>query len=114
MRALSLGICFTTYIIVCETEQKSLRILLPSKALISHISSDLQTMDDAMRELFASNQPEKYAGLTSYFGGEAPLSQALGYMVVLGFGAPFSILTTSIVYLERKMTGKEINSENFK
>ncbi len=70
-------------------------------------------MIDSITEL-ASNQPGQYVGLTSFFGGEAPLSQTLGYLVVLGFGAAFSLLTTSIVYLERKITGKDLNSENFK
>ena len=68
----------------------------------------------SMQQLIESNQPEQYAGQTSFFGGEAPLSQTVGYVVVLGFGGIFSIFTTLIVYLERLGTRKEITSEDFK
>lgn len=60
------------------------------------------------------NQPEQYAGLDSFFGGVPPLSKATGFLVVLGFGAAFSIFTTLIMSLERKVTGKDVNSESFK
>ncbi len=72
---------------------------------------------DATRHLSSmlqSNQPEQYAGQMSFFGGKAPLSQTVGYGVVLGFGGIFSILTTLIVHLERISTGKDITSEGFK
>ena len=55
-----------------------------------------------------------YAGRTSFFGSEPPLSQGIGYAVVLGFGAAFSILTTLIMYIEEMSTKKKINSEMFK
>lgn len=64
---------------------------------------------------FVSHQPAAYAGQDSFFGGTAPLSQAVGYVVVLGFGAAFSIFTTIIVMLENKFSGgKGITSEQFK
>jgi hypothetical protein len=56
----------------------------------------------------------EYAGRTSFFGSEPPLSQAIGYLVVLGFGAAFSIFTTLIVHIEKIPTKKRINSEMFK
>jgi len=56
-----------------------------------------------------------YAGQKSYFGGEPPLDVKVGYFVVLGFGLFFSILTTLLVFLNKKY-GKntEITSEHFK
>jgi hypothetical protein len=61
------------------------------------------------------NQPPEYAGKDSFFGGEAPLSIEVGYLVVLGFGALFSIFTTLLVYLDKQFSGgKAITSEKFK
>jgi hypothetical protein len=58
---------------------------------------------------------EKYAGATSFFGGDSPLSEAIGYVVVLGFGAAFSLFTTLLVYLEGRLAGgKGMTSEKFK
>eukprot|EP00979_Chaetoceros_neogracilis_P012782 scaffold3476_cov286-Chaetoceros_neogracile.AAC.1 len=69
---------------------------------------------NTVRQLVTSNQPSEYAGMSSFFEGEAPLSQAVGYIVVLGFGAAFSIFTTLLVYLERKHSGGGgITSEQF-
>mmetsp|Transcript_10293 Transcript_10293/g.20688 ORF Transcript_10293/g.20688 Transcript_10293/m.20688 type:complete len:107 (-) Transcript_10293:775-1095(-) len=50
---------------------------------------------------------------TAYFGGVAPLSQSAGYLVVLGFGALFSFLTTNIVMFNRAFSGTMETSENF-
>mmetsp|Transcript_11254 Transcript_11254/g.14824 ORF Transcript_11254/g.14824 Transcript_11254/m.14824 type:complete len:704 (-) Transcript_11254:119-2230(-) len=56
----------------------------------------------------------KYQGLDSYFGGSPPLSEGIGYLVVLGFGALFSIVTTVIVFLNRYYGKKgEVTSEHF-
>ena len=60
-----------------------------------------------------SKNPE-YQGESSYFGNTAPLSLAVGYIVVLGFGVLFSLLTTLIVYLDKVFAGNaSITSENF-
>ena len=57
----------------------------------------------------------RYDGQTSFFGGEPPLSQAVGYLVVLGFGALFSVITTVLVLLNKYFGAKgEITSEHFK
>ena len=57
----------------------------------------------------------KYQGQDSFFGGEAPLSEGIGYLVVLGFGALFSILTTILVFLNKYFGSKgDITSEHFK
>ena len=45
-----------------------------------------------MPPIMAKN-PE-YQGESSYFGNKPPLSLAVGYIVVLGFGVLFSLLTT--------------------
>jgi hypothetical protein len=58
---------------------------------------------------------EKYRGQESMFGGEPPLSEGIGYLVVLGFGALFSVFTTCIVLIN-KYFGKrgDQTSEHFK
>jgi hypothetical protein len=57
----------------------------------------------------------QYAGQSSFFEGDTPLSKVVGYLVVLGFGFLFSIVTTILVYLN-KYFGKlgDITSEHFK
>jgi len=56
----------------------------------------------------------EYDGQESFFGGEAPLSLAVGYLVVLGFGALFSIFTTLIVMADTYFGSKAaITSEHF-
>jgi len=56
----------------------------------------------------------KFAGQTSFFGGEPPLSEGVGYFVVLGFGLFFSLMTTSLVFLNKYFGSKgEITSEHF-
>jgi hypothetical protein len=58
---------------------------------------------------------DRYKGQDSFFGGEPPLSEGVGYLVVLGFGFLFSIFTTVLV-LVNKYFGKrgEVTSEHFK
>jgi len=68
-----------------------------------------------VRQLVESSQPAIYAGKESFFGGAPPLSEGIGYLVVLGFGAAFSIFTTLLVYLESKFAGGvAMSSEKFK
>mmetsp|Transcript_24041 Transcript_24041/g.54586 ORF Transcript_24041/g.54586 Transcript_24041/m.54586 type:complete len:721 (-) Transcript_24041:145-2307(-) len=56
----------------------------------------------------------EYIGKDSYFGGESPLSKAVGYIVVIGFGAFFSLFTTLVVYIEKLFSGNAtITSEHF-
>ena len=56
----------------------------------------------------------KYSGMESYFEGNTPLSKAVGYIVVLGFGALFSVFTTAIVYFDKKFKGNaNMTSEHF-
>jgi len=57
----------------------------------------------------------EYDGQESFFGGEPPLSLAVGYVVVLGFGLLFSGITTLLIVLNRYFGSKgEITSEHFK
>ena len=53
--------------------------------------------------------------MSSYFGGKPPLSKAtIGYLVVVGFGALFSVFTTCIVFLEKKFSDNAtLTSEQF-
>ena len=56
----------------------------------------------------------QYSGKESYFEGNTPLSKAVGYIVVLGFGALFSVFTTAIVYFDKKFKGNaNMTSEHF-
>jgi hypothetical protein len=57
----------------------------------------------------------RYDGQDSFFGGEPPLSKGIGYLVVLGFGGLFSIITTVLVLLNKYFGNQgEITSEHFK
>jgi hypothetical protein len=70
---------------------------------------------DTVRHLITSIQPQEYAGKDSFFGDDPPLSIEVGYLVVLGFGALFSVFTTGLVFLEKKFSGGEaMTSEKFK
>jgi hypothetical protein len=58
---------------------------------------------------------DEFAGLTSYFGSQPPLSQTIGYLVVIGFGALFSVFTTAVVYVDKLFAGNaNATSEHFK
>ena len=57
----------------------------------------------------------EYQGMSTYFGGEPPLSTAIGYIIVLGFGVFCSIFTTIVVWLNKSFSGNAtITSEHFK
>uniref|UniRef100_A0A0E0R2Z7 Urea-proton symporter DUR3 n=1 Tax=Oryza rufipogon TaxID=4529 RepID=A0A0E0R2Z7_ORYRU len=49
----------------------------------------------------------------SYFGGRPVLTQAVGYAVVLGFGAFFALFTSFLVWLEKRYVGSQHTSEWF-
>jgi len=55
----------------------------------------------------------EYRGKESFFGDDTPLPLASGYGIVLGFGAFFSLFTTLIVYLDKKVNNTEHSSEFF-
>ncbi|KAG0588243.1 hypothetical protein KC19_2G228200 [Ceratodon purpureus] len=50
---------------------------------------------------------------SSYFGGVPVLSQGIGYGVVLGFGALFAVVTSFLVWLEKRYIFSRHNSEWF-
>ena len=58
----------------------------------------------------------QYIGQESFFPkGEAPLPEWVGWLVVVGFGMLFSVITTAIVYINKYFGQKgEITSEHFK
>lgn len=59
--------------------------------------------------------PDRWAGAESFFGGESPLALKWGYLVVLGFGALFSIFTTILVFVEKYFgENATMTSEHFK
>ncbi|CAO2178038.1 unnamed protein product [Urochloa humidicola] len=49
----------------------------------------------------------------SFFDGKPLLGQAVGYAVVLGFGAFFTVFTSILVWLERRYVGSQHTSEWF-
>lgn len=54
-------------------------------------------------------------GRDSYFQGSTPLDTWVGYLVVIGFGALFSVFTTIVVYLDKTFAGNaSMTSEHFK
>ncbi|CAJ1955663.1 unnamed protein product [Cylindrotheca closterium] len=56
----------------------------------------------------------KYQGSDSFFGGDAPLPEGVGWAVVVGFGALFSVITTIIVFIGQKYGGQgAVTSEHF-
>jgi hypothetical protein len=55
----------------------------------------------------------EYQGKESFFGDDTPLPLGAGYGIVLGFGAFFSLFTTLIVYLDKKVNNTVQSSEFF-
>eukprot|EP00980_Cylindrotheca_fusiformis_P014906 scaffold4062_cov137-Cylindrotheca_fusiformis.AAC.12 len=65
---------------------------------------------------FTNDEPpfQQYEGQDSFFGGKPPLPESVGWAVVVGFGALFSVITTIIVMAQRYFGEKgEITSEHF-
>lgn len=56
---------------------------------------------------------KEYACQTSFFENDPPLSKAVGYIIVLGFGIVFGMFTVGLVYLERFLSGQKMSSEFF-
>jgi len=103
-----------------ESGTKNLKILNPHNLFVNHTICSKDTTSVIVVASFTmsgyiSQQPAEYHGQEDFFGGEPPLSRSVGYFVVLGFGAIFSIFTTIVVYLDQRMSGKkEMTSEHFK
>ena len=56
-----------------------------------------------------------HAGQTSYFGDDPPLPESVGWLVVIGFGLLFSVITTLLVMADKFFAGNaSITSEHFK
>lgn len=91
------------------TDIDFLENLVPNEILLTFIMLFTGPKDDIFPPFLM------YDGKDSFFGGEAPLSQAIGYLVVLGFGLFFSVFTSCIMQAD-KMFGKKTNltSEHFK
>jgi len=58
-------------------------------------------------------QPKDYWGKESFFGTDPPLDLSAGYLIVLGFGAFFSVFTTALVYIDKVYNKTEHTSEFF-
>jgi len=69
-----------------------------------------------MSSYFIQTPPlPEFAGQESFFGGQPPLNVGVGYAVVLGFGAAFSIVTSLLVFINQVVSGNStITSEHFK
>jgi hypothetical protein len=56
-----------------------------------------------------------YQGMDAFFDGVPPLSVSVGYLVVLGFGVGFSVITTALVCINSKFgISGDVTSEHFK
>lgn len=65
------------------------------------------------REYYTLNANGTCTKQASFFGGSAILSEGAGYGIVLGFGIGFSLITTLLVYLDKRFNGTNISSEFF-
>ena len=75
----------------------------------------MTTICENYPDIASCADPDTYAGAASFFGGEPPLSKTYGYLVVLGFGALFSVFTTILVFIEKFFGGQStMTSEHFK
>jgi hypothetical protein len=75
------------------------------------------TFTENMSVTFSEDAPPflKYQNSDSFFGDDAPLPEAVGWLVVVGFGALFSVITTLIVMANKYFGEKgETTSEHFK
>jgi len=74
----------------------------------------MSTICESYPAIASCVDPDKYAGASDFFGGDAPLGLSVGYLVVLGFGALFSVFTTVLVFVERYFGGGgSMTSEHF-
>lgn len=62
---------------------------------------------------YYTEQGGSYVRQSSFFGGEALLSQGVGYGIILGFGTFFAVFTSFLVWLERRYVGAKHTSEWF-
>ena len=53
---------------------------------------------------------KEYFGQETFFEGQAPLPEWAGYLIVIGFGAFFSLFTWAIMALDRKYVGTKLTS----
>ena len=75
-----------------------------------------QTTCNSMSVTFSDSAPPflDYQGKESFFGTNPPLPEAVGWAVVVGFGALFSVITTIIVMISQKFGGAgDMTSEHF-
>jgi SSS family transporter len=76
----------------------------------------LQTKVTDNMVTFSNSAPPflEYQGKESFFGSDPPLPEGVGWGVVLGFGLLFSIITTIIVFVNRKYGNQgAVTSEHF-
>jgi len=55
----------------------------------------------------------KYNGMDSFFGGTPPLEESVGWILCIGFGGIFCLITLGMVWLDQKYVGTEVTSEQF-
>eukprot|EP00928_Gymnodinium_smaydae_P098880 TRINITY_DN929_c0_g1_i6.p1 TRINITY_DN929_c0_g1~~TRINITY_DN929_c0_g1_i6.p1 ORF type:complete len:682 (+),score=151.36 TRINITY_DN929_c0_g1_i6:69-2114(+) len=60
-----------------------------------------------------SPMPAEYRKQVNFFGIDPPLPEWSGYAIVLGFGVFFSLFTTALVYIDKKVNKTEHTSEFF-
>ena len=77
----------------------------PARAIL-HVRSDLQ-FTILFSGALQSCRLHEYDYKTSFFGDGAPLSQAVGYPLVIGVAALFVVLTVGLFWLDRHYAGTE-------
>jgi Na+/proline symporter len=62
---------------------------------------------------YCTHMPKKYWGKTSFFDGAAPLSEASGYIIVIGMGLGMTLLAAVLTHLEVAYTRSGAISSEF-
>jgi len=63
---------------------------------------------------FLTHMPREYWGEDSFFGGKAPLSEASGWIIVVGMGLGMTLIAMGLTYLEVAFTKSgKVSSEFF-
>lgn len=64
-------------------------------------------------DTLGGTSPDFKVGQCSFFSGNYALSEALGWVIVVAFGALFTLLTSGIVWLDYRFGGTSKTSEQF-
>lgn len=64
-------------------------------------------------DTFSGDVPKEYVGQDSFFEGNAPLTSAIGFAIIIGFGGISTIIITAMIWLDQIFNHTNLNSEEF-